>query len=110
MTILSGKMSKRAEFFTRTPVKSVTGAVTYTDTLLFTCKTNLSNNVSNWVFSNGENAWEFVTLSFRHDARIVYGLKMTIDGTVYEIKTIKLVSPMDGLQVLARRVTPNGEV
>lgn len=108
--ILSGKMTKSAEFFTRTPVKSVTGAVSYNDISYFTCKCNLSSNVSNWVFSNGENAWEFVTLSFRYDPRIVYGLKMTINGVVYEIKTIKHISNQDGFQVLARRVTPNGEI
>lgn len=108
--ILSGKMTKRAEFFTRTPVKSPTGAVTYSDTSYFTCKCNLSNNVSNWTFSNGENAWEFVTLIFRHDERIAYGLKLTIDGVIYEIKTIKEISEMDGIQILARRVTPYGEI
>lgn len=108
--ILSGKMIHSVQFYNRTMVKSRTGAVTYTDTLLFSCKCSMSSNVSNWVFNNGENAWEFVTLGFRYDPRIVYGLKMTIDGIEYEIKTIKLVSYQDGFQLLARRVTPNGEV
>jgi len=105
--MLSGRMNKKMDFYTKTKTKNEIGEVSYTKELDFTLWGVLKTDTTNPRYDDGENVEYQQTFTIRYDSRINYNYDLYVDGVEYELMTIKEFPRRSGLELLIRR-TENG--